>query len=99
VQVWLDGDPAQVDPPPGRGQIRNGSWRHFDNRDVISMPHPWEYPWYAAWDLAFHHVTLAHRTGCSVPRVLPRRHRQGLGASHQTGWTSLVADLPLHQGP
>ncbi|MDX6256917.1 MAG: hypothetical protein QOJ11_3251 [Frankiales bacterium] len=60
VQVWLDGDPAQVDPPPGRGQIRNGSWRHLDNRDVISMPDPWEYPWYAAWDLAFHTVALAH---------------------------------------
>ena len=60
VAQWLDGDPAQVKPPPGRGAIRNGDWRHLDNRDVISMPDPWEYPWYAAWDLAFHAVALAH---------------------------------------
>ena len=60
IALWLDGDPAQVKPPPGRGAIRNGSWRHLDNRDVISMPDPWEYPWYAAWDLAFHAVALAH---------------------------------------
>src|SRR4051812_1830853 len=60
VAQWLDGDPAQVKPPPGRGAIRNGNWRHLDNRDVISMPDPWEYPWYAAWDLAFHAVGLAH---------------------------------------
>ena len=60
VAQWLDGDPAQVGPPPERGEIRNGSWRHLDNRDVISMPDPWEYPWYAAWDLAFHTVALSH---------------------------------------
>ncbi|MDX6204020.1 MAG: hypothetical protein QOF39_77 [Frankiales bacterium] len=60
VAQWLDGDPAQIHPPPHRGEIRNGGWRHLDNRDVISMPDPWEYPWYAAWDLAFHAVALAH---------------------------------------
>jgi hypothetical protein len=60
VAQWLDGDPAQISPPAGRGAIRNGAWRHLDNRDVISMPDPWEYPWYAAWDLAFHAVALAH---------------------------------------
>jgi hypothetical protein len=57
---WLDGDPGQPAPPPGRGVIRNGDWTHLDNRDVISMPDPWEYPWYASWDLAFHCVALAH---------------------------------------
>jgi hypothetical protein len=57
---WLSGDPGQPAPPPGRGDIRNGGWTHLDNRDVISMPDPWEYPWYAAWDLAFHCVALAH---------------------------------------
>ena len=41
IALWLDGDPAQVKPPPGRGAIRNGDWRHLDNRDVISMPDPW----------------------------------------------------------
>jgi hypothetical protein len=57
---WLSGDPTQPPPPPGRGAIRNGDWIHLDNRDVISMPDPWEYPWYASWDLAFHCVALAH---------------------------------------
>ena len=60
VERWLAGDPTQPPPPPGRGAIRNGDWRHLNNRDVISMPDPWEYPWYAAWDLAFHCVALAH---------------------------------------
>jgi hypothetical protein len=60
VSRWLSGDPTQPPPPPGRGSIRNGSWAHLDNHDVISMPDPWEYPWYASWDLAFHCVALAH---------------------------------------
>jgi hypothetical protein len=60
VERWLKGDPGQPPPPPGRGEIRNGDWAHLDNRDVISMPDPWEYPWYASWDLAFHCVALAH---------------------------------------
>ncbi len=60
VNRWLDGDPGQPVPPPGRGLIRNGSWRHLNNHEVILMPDPWEYPWFAAWDLAFHCVTLAH---------------------------------------
>jgi hypothetical protein len=60
VNRWLSGDPGQPAPPPGRGLIRNGDWRHLNNRDVISMPDPWEYPWYASWDLAFHCVALAH---------------------------------------
>ena len=60
ISRWLSGDPGQPPPPPGRGEIRNGDWTHLDNMDVISMPDPWEYPWYAAWDLAFHCVALAH---------------------------------------
>ena len=60
VARWLDGDPAGPLPPPGHRFGRNSGWRHLDNRDVISMPDKWEYPWYAAWDLAFHCVTLAH---------------------------------------
>ena len=59
-QRWLDGDPGQPPPPPGRGAIRNGDWLHLNNHEVILMPDPWEYPWFAAWDLAFHCVTLAH---------------------------------------
>ncbi|MCU1453857.1 MAG: glucosidase [Acidimicrobiales bacterium] len=60
VAHWLDGDPASPAPPPGRGHIRNGGWRHLRNADVVLMPDPWEYPWYATWDLAFHCVVYAH---------------------------------------
>ncbi len=59
VDIWLDGDPAQPAPPPQRRTGRNSGWRHLNNWDVLSMPDPWEYPWYAAWDLAFHAVALA----------------------------------------
>jgi hypothetical protein len=60
VEKWLDGDPAQPPPPSERNFGRNAGWRHLNNRDVLSMPDKWEYPWYAAWDLAFHTVALAH---------------------------------------
>jgi len=60
VERWLDGDPGQPPPPPERHAGRNSGWRHLNNHDVISMPDPWEYPWYASWDLAFHCVALAH---------------------------------------
>ena len=59
VEHWLDGDPATTTPPVGRKQGRNSDWLHHYSRDVISMPDKWEYPWYAAWDLAFHTVPLA----------------------------------------
>jgi hypothetical protein len=59
VKEWLEGDPAQPAPPAGRGAGRNHEWRHLYNRDVISMPDAWEYPWYAAWDLAFHMIPFA----------------------------------------
>ena len=60
VRRWLDGDPDGPEPPPERRLGRNAAWTHLDNRDVISMPDTWEYPWYAAWDLAFHCIPLAH---------------------------------------
>jgi hypothetical protein len=59
VKDWLEGDPAQPPPPPGRRNGRNSEWLHLYNRDVISMPDKWEYPWYAAWDLAFHLTAFA----------------------------------------
>ncbi|HTR97103.1 MAG TPA: hypothetical protein VMH61_04310 [Candidatus Acidoferrales bacterium] len=59
VREWLEGDPSQPAPPPARAQGRNREWLHLYNRDVISMPDKWEYPWYAAWDLAFHMVAFA----------------------------------------
>jgi hypothetical protein len=59
VREWLDGDPAMPKPPATRLDGRNKDWRHLYNSDVISMPDKWEYPWYAAWDLAFHCIPLA----------------------------------------
>ncbi len=59
VREWLDGDPGQPPPPEQRKNGRNREWGHLYNADVISMPDKWEYPWYAAWDLAFHCVPLA----------------------------------------
>jgi len=59
VRRWLAGDPGQPAPPAGREHGRNHAWTHLNNADVISMPDTWEYPWYAAWDLAFHCVPLA----------------------------------------
>ena len=59
VRDWLEGDPAQPAPPAQRLQGRNRDWPHVFNRDVISMPDAWEYPWYAAWDLAFHMIPFA----------------------------------------
>ncbi len=59
VPVWLQGDPAQPPPPPERKHGRNSDWKHLNNADVISMPDKWEYPWFAAWDWAFHCVALA----------------------------------------
>jgi hypothetical protein len=59
VRRWLSGDPASPPPPPERLGGRNREWMHLYNEDVISMPDKWEYPWYAAWDLAFHTIPLA----------------------------------------
>ncbi len=59
VQAWLEGDPSQPAPPPRRSAVRNGDWQHLYNRNVLSMPDKWEYPWYAAWDLAFHMLPLS----------------------------------------
>jgi hypothetical protein len=59
VPQWLRGDPAHPAPSADRRYGRNHEWAHLNNADVISMPDKWEYPWYAAWDLAFHTVSLA----------------------------------------
>ncbi len=60
VTDWLRGDKAEPTPPPERLKGRNFHWLHLNNADIISMPDKWEYPWYAAWDLAFHCLPLAH---------------------------------------
>jgi hypothetical protein len=59
VAEWLSGDPAMPRPPAARRRGRNSDWTHVYSRDVISMPDKWEYPWFAAWDLAFHMIPFA----------------------------------------
>src|ERR1700693_725312 len=59
IKAWLQGGPGHPPPPPERRNGRNHEWNHLYNADVISMPDKWEYPWYAAWDLAFHCIPLA----------------------------------------
>jgi hypothetical protein len=59
IPEWLKGDSAQSPPPENRKNGRNSEWGHLNNADVISMPDKWEYPWYAAWDLAFHCIPFA----------------------------------------
>jgi hypothetical protein len=60
VSQWLEGDPAGPPPPASHQSGRNAQWPHLNNADVLSMPDTWEYPWFAAWDLAFHCVAFAH---------------------------------------
>jgi hypothetical protein len=59
VQQWLQGDPAQPPPPAERRKIRNSDWQHVNNQEILSMPDKWEYPWFAAWDMALHCLPLA----------------------------------------
>jgi hypothetical protein len=59
IKDWLEGDPNQPAPPAARESGRNSEWQHLYNRDIISMPDKWEYPWYAAWDVAFHMIPFA----------------------------------------
>jgi hypothetical protein len=59
VEQWLKGDPAMPAPPPQRRLGRNHTWIHVYNDDVLSMPDKWEYPWFAAWDLAFHMISFS----------------------------------------
>jgi len=59
VDMWLDGDPGEPPPPENRQRGRNSRWRHLNSMRILSMPDKWEYPWFAAWDLAFHAITFA----------------------------------------
>ncbi len=59
VNKWMEGDQPGTPPPQSRKSIRNQHWRHLNSQRIISMPDKWEYPWFAAWDLAFHTVPIA----------------------------------------
>jgi len=73
---WLDGDPGQSKPPAQRRNGRNSNWRHLHCEDIISMPDKWEYPWFAAWDLAFHAVPLAMLDPAFAKQQLDRLTRE-----------------------
>ncbi len=60
IRDWLEGDPGQPPPPAARKSGRNADWGHVYSRDIIAMPDKWEYPWFGAWDLAFHAIPTAH---------------------------------------
>ncbi len=76
VEQWLNGDPAMPPAPEARRRGRNHEWEHLNNFDVISMPDKWEYPWYAAWDLAFHCLPLALVDGDFAKRQLTLMGRE-----------------------
>lgn len=68
IQQWIKGDPGQLPPPSQRLTGRNSNWKHFSANNIISMPDKWEYPWFAAWDLAFHTIPL-----CRVDPIFAKR--------------------------
>ena len=100
VKNWLEGDPGNPAPPVERTNGRNHEWLHLYNADVISMPDKWEYPWYAAWDLAFHCIPLA-LVDCDVAKeqlVLMLRewymHPNGQLAAYE--WALGDVNPPVH---
>ena len=100
VEDWLKGDPDTPPPPKERYNVRNGEWVHIFNNDIISMPDKWEYPWYAAWDLAFHVIPLATIDPEFAKRQLSRLTREWY--MHPNGqlpayeWTFGDVNPPVH---
>ena len=89
VEDWLNGDPGFRPPPASRQNGRNTEWRHVYARDVISMPDKWEYPWFAAWDLAFHTVSFA--------RIDPTFAKQQLGLLLREWYMHPNGQLPAYE--
>jgi Glycosyl hydrolase family 63 C-terminal domain len=100
VKAWLEGDPASPPPPPARAEGRNHDWTHLYNRDVISMPDKWEYPWFAAWDLGFHMVTFSEVDAAFAKEQLQLFLREWY--THPSGqlpayeWAFEDANPPVH---
>jgi hypothetical protein len=102
VQQWLDGDPAMPTPPAGRWQGRNNDWKQLNNEHIISVPDKWEFPWYAAWDLGFHCVTI----GLVDPDFAKQQfqllteewymHPSGMLPAYE--WSLGDANPPIHAG-
>ncbi|OHB80448.1 MAG: glucosidase [Planctomycetes bacterium RBG_16_55_9] len=100
VEDWLNGDPAMPAPPPERVEGRNADWLHLFNRDVVSVPDKWEYPWYASWDTAFHAIGLARIDPDFAKRqlILPLRewymHPNGQIPAYEFAFSD--ANPPVH---
>lgn len=100
VEDWLKGDPNEPPPPESRSSKRNHEWIHIFNNDVLSMPDKWEYPWYAAWDLAFHVIPLCMIDPEFAKRQLSRLTREWY--MHPNGqlpayeWTFSDVNPPVH---
>src|SRR5439155_111366 len=93
---WLEGDAGASQPPDSRLEGRNHQWPHLYNADVISMPDKWEYPWYAAWDLAFHCVALAIVDPEFAKQQLVLMLREWY--MHPNGQIPLTRTLPANSG-
>ena len=99
VTRWLEGDPTMPPPPSQRLTGRNHTWRHIVNEDVILMPDAWEYPWYAAWDLGFHCVTMAlvdpHFAKMQILRILSSLYQHPHGQIPAYEWNFSDTNPPV----
>jgi hypothetical protein len=89
VDRWLTGDHGLPAPPPGHSAGRNKHWTHLRAHHILSMPDPWEYPWFATWDLAFHAVTIA--------QIDPMRAKQQLLLFTRDGYQHPNGALPAYE--
>jgi hypothetical protein len=100
VRDWLDGDPLEPAPPPSRKHGRNAHWRHLYNDDILAMPDGWEYPWYAAWDLAFHVISWAlidpHFAKSQLVRLTRERYMHPNGQLPAYEWAFDDVNPPVH---
>ena len=100
VKTWLAGDPAEPAPPAGHARTRNTDWPQLYNADVLSMPDKWEYPWYAAWDLAFHMVPMCrvdpHFAKGQLLLLLREWYQRPDGALPAYEWNFSDVNPPVH---
>ena len=100
VRRWLDGDPAQPLPPSERRTGRNAEWRHLAASSVLSMPDTWEYPWFAAWDLAFHCVAVANIDADfakgQLTKILTDHYMHPSGELPAYEWNFSDVNPPIH---
>lgn len=100
VRRWLDGDPTQPTPPVERKRGRNANWRHLAASSVLSMPDTWEYPWFAAWDLAFHCVAIANIDAefakGQLAKILTDHYMHPSGELPAYEWSFSDVNPPIH---